>query len=128
MCRLKFRQLPEIFAVCQLPAYAPIPEWASRGEFFSITRTSQELSIVCQEANVPEKVKAEKDWACLKLEGPFPFAETGVLLSFVAPLSEAGVPIFAVATFNTDFVLVKREFLSRALHVLKQAGHQLVED
>jgi hypothetical protein len=94
--------------------------------FFSITRTDDELSIVCAESRVPADIRAERDWVGLKLQGPFPFDMTGVLSSFLQPLAEARIPIFAISTFDTDFVLIKQEPLEPALAALEAAGHQRV--
>jgi uncharacterized protein len=118
----------ERLAVCQLTADAPVPDWALAGGFFCVTRTADELSIVCEENRVPAGVRAERDWVSLKLEGPFPFSMTGVLASFLEPLAEAGIPIFAVSTFDTDYVLIKRETLEAAVEVLRTAGHEQVGD
>ena len=127
--KLKFRRLPGRFAVCQLPADAPVPDWATSGAFVSITRSEDELSIVCPGDNVPAgpagNVKAEHGWMCFKLEGPFPFAQTGVLASFIDPLAEQGVPIFAISTYDTDYVLVQESYAAIALATLRGAGHEL---
>ncbi len=96
--RLRFRQLRGSYAIVRLAPDAPIPAWATKGEFTSISRSTDELSIVCPADNVPPDVHSPHRWICLKLEGPFPFEQTGVLLSFIAPLSGNGVPIFAVST------------------------------
>lgn len=93
---LKFSRLPGSFAVCRLPTNNAVPEWALRGAFFSATATADEVSIVCLGAQVPSNIVHENDWVCLKLQGPFPFSETGILSSFVRPLSERAIPIFAV--------------------------------
>ena len=93
--------------------------------FFCVTQTADELSIVCEEGRVPDGVRVEKDWVALKLEGPFPFSMTGVLTSFLQPLAEARIPIFAVSTFDTDYVLIKREKLEEAIKALGTAGHQM---
>ena len=120
---LRFSRVPGSFAVCRLDAAATVPAWASQGGVFSVTRTAEELSVVCATSHVPADVRHESGWACLKLEGPFPFDETGVLASFIQPLSDSGVPIFAVSTFDTDYVLVKEAWLQKALDVLREAGH-----
>lgn len=119
--------LTDKLAVCQLSAGSPIPAWALGAGFFCITQTAEELSIVCAENRVPDGVRIERDWVALKLEGPFPFAMTGVLASFLQPLADAGIPIFAVATFDTDYVLMKREKLAAAIAALTSAGHELVQ-
>lgn len=124
--QLKFRQLPGTFSICRLPADAPIPECTTTASFASITRTADELSIVCPTAHAPQNGRCEGPWTCFKLEGPFPFAQTGVLASFIDPLATKGVPIFAISTFDTDYVLVKQEFAGTALKTLQAARHELI--
>jgi hypothetical protein len=124
--RLKFRQLPGTFTICRLPPDAAIPQFAPKASLLSVTRTTDELSIVCPTGRAPENAKCEGPWTCFKLEGPFPFFLTGVLASFLNPLAEHGVPIFAIATFDTDYVLVKEEHASTALQTLKAAGHESI--
>lgn len=106
--------LPESLAICRLPPQAAVPVWAQGGGFHSLTRTDQELSIVCPEGMVPERVPAEGRWRALRLEGPIPFDETGVLAGLVSPLAAAGIPVFAVSTYDTDYLLVRNSDLSRA--------------
>lgn len=91
-----------------------------------MTRTADELSIVCPQSNVPEGINADAGWVCFKLEGPFAFSQTGVLSSFIFPLSGNAIPIFTIATYDTDFVLIKEGFLTSALNVLRGAGHELL--
>jgi hypothetical protein len=122
--KLKFRQLPGPYAVLRFSASAPIPEWAVRDDFTSITRTPEELSIVCRADIVPKNVDTGPRWLCLKLEGPFPFSQTGVLLSFIEPLSNNGIPIFAISTYDTDYVLVQEEFAEAAISALRRAAHE----
>jgi hypothetical protein len=109
------------YAVCRLEPDAPVPAWA-RGEFVSITRTADELSVVCDEADVPPDARCERGWRRLKLAGPLDFALVGVLHSLLAPLAAAGVSVFAVSTYDTDYVLVRDADLHRALAALKDAG------
>jgi uncharacterized protein len=123
---LKFRQLTGLYAIIRLAPDAPIPDWATNGEFFSITRTADELSIVCPVENLPKDLTGTPRWICLKLEGPFPFELTGVLLSFIEPLSNHKIPIFAISTYDTDYVLIQEQFATAALKELEQAGHKLV--
>jgi hypothetical protein len=91
-----------------------------------VTRTSDELSVVCPEKNVPGGVRSEGEWRVLVLEGSFEFSAVGVLASVAAPLAEAGVSIFALSTYDTDYVLVKEEGLDRAVSALRQRGHEVV--
>ena len=124
--KLKFRWLRGAYAIVRLAPDAFVPEWATKGEFISITRTADELSIVCLADLLPREVDAQHNWICLKLEGPFPFSQTGVLLSFIEPLSSNGIPIFAISTYDTDYVLIQEEFAGMSLDSLQQAGHELL--
>jgi len=123
---LKFRRLPTTFVVCRLAPDSPLRELATTASLLSITRTADELSIVCPADQVPQDAKCESSWTCFKLEGPFPFSLTGVLASFLDPLAERGVSIFAISTFDTDYVLVKEEMAAVALKTLQEAGHELI--
>jgi hypothetical protein len=124
---LKFHQLKDTYSIVRFASEVATPEWSTNGEFTSITRTAEELSIVCPSQNVPEGMKSGLRWICLKLEGPFPFSQTGVLLSFIEPLSRNGIPIFAISTYDTDYVLVQEGFADQALAILQSAGHERVE-
>ena len=123
---LKFRQLRGSYAIIRLAPDAPIPAWATSREFTSITRTADELSIVCPAGNIPPDVAAASRWMCLQLEGPFLFSQTGILLSFIQPLSGNGVPIFAICTYDTDYILIQEEHMGGVVELLRQAGHELV--
>ena len=123
---LKFRRLTGVYAIVRLAPDEPVPEWATKGEFTSITRTGDELSIVSPAENLPSDAYLQHRWTCLKLEGPFPFSQTGVLLSFIDPLSSQRVPIFAISTYDTDYVLIQEEFVQAALGILDEAGHQFL--
>jgi uncharacterized protein len=123
--QLKFRWLTGAYAIVRLAPDAVVPDWATRGEFTSITRSADELSIVCPLDDLPKHVSSPQRWICLKLEGPFPFSQTGVLLSFIEPLSKKDIPIFAISTYDTDYVLIQEEF-GWAIDVLREAGHELI--
>jgi uncharacterized protein len=124
--KLTFRRLTGRYAIVRLAPDATIPDWASPGEFTSITRTGDELSIVCPIENLPDDVSSPHRWYCLKLEGPFPFSLTGILLSFIEPLSSNSIPVFAISTYDTDYVLIQEEFVKAALDRLQKAGHSLL--
>ena len=123
---LSFCLLPGPYAIVRLAPGSAIPDWATIGDFTSITRTAHELSVVCLTGNLPPDVDSPHRWICLKLEGPFPFSLTGVLLSFIEPLSINKIPIFAVSTYDTDYVLIQEEFARSALDILQRAGHELL--
>ncbi len=119
--------LSDTFAICRLSADEIVPEWAMIGEFVSITHTHDELSIVCAEENVPLEVKADRDWRALKVEGPLDLALTGILASLAHPLAQAQINLFAVSTFDTDYLLVKEYNLTRACEVLRETGFVVKE-
>jgi uncharacterized protein len=115
----------ERLAICRLDAGGEIPAWATGDSFFSVTRTADELSIVCPEENVPEGISQEQGWRALKLEGPFELSMVGILASVAAPLAGAGVSIFVVSTFDTDYVLVRERQLDLAVYALREHGHEV---
>ena len=106
-------------AICRLPPTSPIPAWIGGKDFVSVTRTPAELSIVCYEAQVPEQVKAERNWRMVGIKGPLDFSMTGVLASLVSPLSDAGIAVFAISTYDTDYLLVKADRFERAMEILE---------
>lgn len=118
-----------LFAICRLPSEDPIPGWAEEAvqNLVSITRTGDELSIVCPQSAVPPDVRAELGWRALSVRGPLPFHLTGILASLAAPLAAAGVPIFALSTHDTDWLLVGRDLVDDACAALEFAGHQIHE-
>lgn len=116
--RLTLSILPNILAVCRFKKNDPIPFWATDSAFFSISKTDDELSIVCLEDNVPDGVKSEKSWRAFKVMGQLDFSLTGILASLINPLAEAKISIFVVSTFDTDYVLVKKHNFEKAMKVL----------
>ncbi len=123
--RLYLVVIPYSLAVCRLDRKAPIPDWATLSRFWSITRSEDELSIVCEEALVPAGVRSESGWRGLKLAGPLDFNLTGILASLLEPLAQVGVSIFAISTFDTDYLLVKQSQLDQAVAALQSAGHKV---
>jgi hypothetical protein len=122
---LELTLLPERFAISRLAADAPIPGWAMEGAFFSITRTGDELSVVCELARVPVGVQSQSGWRVFKVHGPFVLTEIGVLSALATPLADAKLSLFAVSTFDTDYLLVASETLSAAVAALERAGHKI---
>ena len=125
---LKYSFVPGQFAVCRLPVERPIPEWVFRGAFHSVTRTSDELSIVCPAENIPAGVEVDAPWTCFKLAGPFPLQAVGILASFIDPLADHGIAALTIATFETDYVFIREEFVGYAIEVLREAGYELTSD
>ena len=115
--------LPETFAVCRLSQSSAVPSWAMAGDFFSVTRTADELSIVCRQDSVPDYVRSEKGWRCLRIAGAIPFSVAGVVATLTAPLAAAGISVFVVSTFDTDYLLTKEKDWAKALDMLRRQGH-----
>jgi hypothetical protein len=122
---LELTLLPERFAISRLAADAPIPAWATEGPFFSVTRAGHELSVVCELSRVPVGVQSQSGWRVFKVHGPFVLTEIGVLSALATPLAEAKLSLFAISTFDTDYLLVASETLSAAVAALERAGHKI---
>ena len=119
-----FSVLADAYAVVRLRPQDPVPPWALASPGFTcITRTVDEISIVCRDADAPLDGQASRGWVILRLHGPFPHAQVGVLASFAVPLAEARISIFALSTFDTDYILIKASQLQSALRALAGAGH-----
>ncbi|MFC1652885.1 ACT domain-containing protein [Planctomycetota bacterium] len=116
--QLKLGVIGQGYAVCRLAPKADVPSWADSSALLSITRTPDELSIVCTETNVPTGVRAERGWAVLKVLGPLEFSLVGILSSLTQPLAKAGIPVFVISTFDTDYLLVKQTSLPETVDVL----------
>jgi len=126
--QLKFRWIPGKYAVCRLPAEASLPDWTLKASLISLTRTADEFSLICPMDHLPPTAKAEGPWACIRLEGPFAFSEVGILAAFINPLAENGIPILAISTYDTDYVLVREDFAGLALAALQKSGHELLNE
>ncbi len=116
---------PREFGVCQLPPADAIPPWALTSSFYAIVRTPEELSIVCPAEDIPPQVRAQKGWRALKVQGPLDFSLTGVLNALAHPLAQAEISIFALSTYDTDYLLIPQQAWEDALQVLQKAGHRL---
>ncbi len=117
--------LPDTYAVCRLDGGAPVPAWALSEGFSSITRTDDELSIVCAQRVIADGVASKRGWRCLKVEGPLDFALTGVLAGIATPLAHTGVSIFAVSTYDTDYILVREQTLTQTIDALSRQGYHI---
>ncbi|MEA2320515.1 MAG: uncharacterized protein QOD81_365 [Solirubrobacteraceae bacterium] len=124
---LDLRVLPTPLAIVRLEPGDAVPAWAQdgAGALHAVVRTARELSIVCAQAGVPGEARAERGFRALEVAGPLDFALTGVLAALAVPLAEAGVAIFAVATYDTDYVLVRDDRLADAVAALRAAGHRV---
>jgi len=115
--------LPDVLAICRVPADTPLAEVPTGGRFWSATRTQDELSLIIQDDQVPKDWQAERGWRCLQVRGKLDFEATGVLSALAAPLAFAGISIFVVSTFDTDYILVREQDLDGACEVLSEHGN-----
>ena len=121
--QLSLSVLKDSLSVCRLAPDTGIPSWVPAQGLVSITRTVDELSIVCLSEAVPDTVRSERGFFALKIEGPLDFSLTGILLAVIGPLADAGISIFALSTYDTDYVLVNKRDLKQAVSVLSDFGH-----
>lgn len=121
--KLYLSALKGSFSICKLDPASDIPSWAWDGNFYSITRTTDELSIICDRRNIPENINCEHNWRVLVIEGPFEFEEIGILHSITKSLAEADLSLLTVSTYNTDYILIKEDHYDEATKSLERAGH-----
>ena len=126
MPEVKIAELDGEYALVQLEADAELPGWWSGPGFASVSRGDDELSIVCSANRVPDHVRKDGGWTAFKFIGPFAFGETGIVLSVIRPLSENGLGIFVISTFNGDYLLLKQVDVERARGLLLDAGHIII--
>ena len=113
-------------ALCRLAPSDPVPEWTARAStFLTISRTPTELSIVADEQAVPATFDAQRGYRAIRVEGPLPLDLIGIFAMIAGPLAEASIPIFPIATYDTDYVLVAEPHLARAIETLGRAGHRV---
>ncbi len=125
--KLVMKLFKEKFGVCRLEE-ALIPEWAQASQFYSITKTSDELSVVCSQDNIPDGIKCEKDWRILKIEGILDFSLIGILASISRILATNNISIFAISTYNTDYILVKEKDINNAVKVLSNEQYEIIRE
>ncbi|MGZ4270534.1 MAG: ACT domain-containing protein [Solirubrobacteraceae bacterium] len=125
---LKLTAGTERLAVCRLDAGAALRAWFDAAVApCALVRTAGELSLVAPQDAVPAGVRAERDWIALAVEGPLDFALTGILASLAGALAAAGVPIFALSTYDTDRLLVPAARRGDAIAALRRDGHDVSE-
>jgi hypothetical protein len=124
--QLPLELLPDTLAICHLEPSADLPEWAEGASpFLTVSRTAEELSITTVNSAVPADVQCERNYRAVRVRGPLPLNLVGVLAAIADPLADAGLSIFAISTFDTDYVLVKAHDLQAAIGALERAGHQV---
>ena len=126
--KLSLQLLPDRMAVCRLDPAASLPEWFDMSGFYSITRTDEELTIVCREALVASGSICENGWRYFKVQGVLDFSEIGIMFSLTQSLAESGVSVFVMSTFDTDYFMVKEKDLTKAIDALTAAGHRVITE
>ena len=127
MKALSLTVLRPTLAVTRLPAGEGLPWWAAGSGFLSLTRTGEETSVVCEARLVPGDARSEGGLRALRVDGTLAFQETGILASLVTPLATAVVPVFAISTFDTDYILLAESRLNEAVDARRKAGHSVTE-
>lgn len=120
--------LKDAYKVCRLNAFEGVPEWALETPLSSVTRTAEELSIVCPEKVAPEELKSEQEWKCLKIHGPLGFDEVGIISNLTKVLADVDISVFVLSTFETDYIMVKRLNIEKAAKALAEKGHEIFFD
>lgn len=128
MTNLTMRLLEEKYGVSRLEKDQPLPFWCQKGELYSITKTGEEMSIVCCEQYIPENIKCERDWRILKVEGPLDFSLIGILASISTLLAKNNISIFALSTYDTDYILVKEKDVNNSITALRNEGYEVKND
>ncbi len=125
--QLELRILPQAYAICSFPRESTIPDWAQSLSIISITRTPEELTIVCEEGHVTGGCRMDQDWKCIRVEGSLDLDAVGVLASISGPLAQERISIYVVSTFDTDYILVRGKKIAKAVSALSKAGHTFVD-
>lgn len=123
---INLRAVPGVFSVARLAADASIPDWFNGAGFSAMVRSDDELTLVCLQDRVPRNVEVEPNWRCFRSLGPIPFNATGILQSLIQPISEEGIGVFVLCTFNGEHILVPEKEWDRAARLLEEAGHMFV--
>ena len=123
MQKLTLQKLDQHLSICRLPGNSQVPSWVPEGGFWSVTRSEEEVSIVCESQYVPDGIRADPGWKAFRVKGFLEFSLTGVLSSLLQPLADAEISVFAISTFNTDYLLIKDERVEDAQQVLSTVCH-----
>ncbi len=124
---LQFEVLPKRFAMCQLDMAMPLPNWLLRSSFYTVSKTADELSVVCEEDLVQGEIRKSVGWKLLKINAELDLSLTGITAQFSTALANAGVNLSVIATYNTDYILVEEAKLTTAIEALRGAGFEVIE-
>jgi len=123
--QLQLSLLKDKYGICTLPNNAPIPDWALTQSLASITRTEKELTIVCRREILPSQYQSDLNWRCFKIDGSFDLNQIGVISSISSPLADAGISIYVISTYDTDYFLIQEQDLEKTISVLSSSGHAI---
>lgn len=124
---MRLREVPGKFGVAQMAADAPIPDWANGPGFCSIVRADDELTIICHEDRIPDTVPSELGWSCFRSIGPVAFDDAGVLAALISPISNAGIGVFVLCTFDGEHIMCPTNAFQHVKEILAQHGHAFAE-
>ena len=125
--QLQLSLLKDKYGICTLPNTAPIPDWALTQSLASITRTEKELTIVCRLEILPSQYQSDLKWRCFKIDGSFDLNQIGVISSISSPLADAGISIYVISTYDTDYFLIQEQNLEKTISVLSSSGHYITK-
>ncbi len=125
--QLQLSLLKDKYGICTLPNTAPIPDWALTQSLASITRTEKELTIVCRLEILPSQYQSDLNWRCFKIDGSFDLNQIGVISSISSPLADAGISIYVISTYDTDYFLIQQQNLEQTISVLSNSGHYITK-
>ena len=125
--QLQLSLLKDKYGICTLPNTAPIPDWALTQSLASITRTEKELTIVCRLEILPSQYQSDLNWRCFKIDGSFDLNQIGVISSISSPLADAGISIYVISTYDTDYFLIQEQNLEKTISVLSSSGHYITK-
>ena len=123
--QLQLSLLKDKYGICTLPNTAPIPDWALTQSLASITRTEKELTIVCRLEILPSQYQSGLKWRCFKIDGSFDLNQIGVISSISSPLADAGISIYVISTYDTDYFLIQEQNLEKTISTLSDIGHNI---
>ena len=125
--QLQLSLLKDKYGICTLPNTAPIPDWALTQSLASITRTEKELTIVCRLEILPSQYQSDLKWRCFKIDGSFDLNQIGVISSISSPLADAGISIYVISTYDTDYFLIQEQNLEQTISILSSSGHYITK-
>lgn len=122
--------LKDIFGIYQFESISEVPEWLESPDFYSFTKSLDEISIVCKQSviKLPDKGIADKNWKIIKVRGPLSLSLTGIIAEITGVLGKSKIPVFTISTYNTDYILVKEENLDEAITTLKNNGYKILSE